>query len=227
MPQIEQPLPRRVEVVSKTEARRLVVPPEVRFDDWPERYSEYLTERRHMSWEQITRWGLGYVDRDSSSELADRLFLPARDAKGSLLSYTARAVGNARRRYREPRREEGASDAAILGEAAWPGLPGDVVVVVEGGFNGYAVERASPRPVAFAALMGSSLHPLQVLKLTRFPRVVLATDPDKAGEKAAIALRGALARYCQVSQLSIPAGQDCDSLPAEQLRDLLGRALEP
>lgn len=227
MPTVEQPLPQRVEVVSRVSSPRLVVPREVRFDDWPDRYREYLTERRHMPWDQVMRWELGYVDRESPSELADRLFIPARDSQGTLLSYTCRAVGNARRRYREPRREEGASGAAVFGELLWPALPKGDVVVVEGAFNALAVERASPKPVAFAALMGSSLHPLQVMKLSRFPHVILATDPDSAGEKAAIALEGALARYCKVSRIRIPVGEDCDSMPEAQLRDLLGRALEP
>ncbi len=231
MPAVEQSLPRRIEVVSVPLARALARPEAVWVPmvlaDWQSRYLDYLLEDRHLTEAQVRGWGLGYVERDSASELADRVYLPAEDAGGRLLSYTCRAVGNAKRRYREPHRAEGANDAAILGELRWPSLPKDVVVVVEGGFNGYAAERASPIPVAFGALMGSSLHPLQVLKLANYPRVLLATDPDKAGEKAAIALRGALARYTHVEQLPIPVGHDCDSLPVQQLRDLLGRALQP
>lgn len=225
MPAIEQPLPRRIEVVSVTSAPRLVVPSEVRFERWHDRYADYLADR-HVTPDQISRWGLGYVDRDSPSELADRVYLPALDAKGRLLSYTCRAVGKARRRYREPRREEGASDAAVFGELLWPSLGKDVVVVVEGAFNALAFEREAPRPAAFAALMGSSLHPLQVLKLSTFARVVIATDNDEAGQKVARELRGALCRYTQAELLLVPEGLDFDALPPEQLRDLLGRALE-
>ncbi len=226
MPQVEQPLPRRVEVVPVPLVRALAVPDAVEFDAWPSRYADYLLERRRVTPEQRARWGLGFVPRDSESELADRVWIPAHDAGGRLLSYTARAVGNARRRYREPFRSEGASSAAVFGELLWPALPKDVVVVVEGSFNALAVERCSPRPVAFAALMGSSLDTLQVLKLSRFARVLLATDPDKAGEKAALALRGALARYVKVDQLAIPAGQDCDSMEPDALRALLASAFE-
>ncbi len=225
MPQVEQPLPRRVEVVSVPLVRQLAIPDAVEFDHWPARYADYLLEIRKVTLEQRARWQLGYVDRESPSELADRVWIPAQDSGGRLLSYTARAVGKARRRYREPFRAEGASPAAVFGELLWPALPKDVVVVTEGAFNAMAVERCSPRPVAFAALMGSSLDTLQVLKLTQFARVLLATDPDKAGEKAARALRGALARYVSVDQLAIPVGQDCDSMEPEALRALLASAL--
>ena len=225
MPEVDSPLPQRLEVVTVAADRQLRVPDEVCFDGWPDRYRDYLVEDRHMTWNQVQRWGLGYIDRDSPSELADRVYLPAEDGKGRLLSYTCRAVGSrARRRYREPRREEGASDAAVFGERFWSTCSRDVVVVVEGAFNALAVERAAPF-LAVAALMGSSLHPLQVMKLARYPLVLLATDPDKAGEKAATELRGALARYTQTKQLPIPAGQDCDSMPIEQLTALLARAL--
>lgn len=221
MPAVDQPVPQRIEVQHVGVRSRLEVPPEVRFDDWPERYREYLTETRHMPWTQVERWGLGYVDRDSTSELADRIFIPALDRAGRLLSYTCRAVGKARRRYREPRREEGANDAAIFGERVWGSRPPHAVVVVEGAFNALTVERCSHDPVAVAALMGSSLHPLQVMKLANYPRVVLALDPDKAGEKAAVELRAALSRYTKVERLEIPTGFDCDSMPVEQLRELL------
>lgn len=225
MPAVEQPLPRRVQVVSVPTVRALAVPDEVEFAAWPSRYADYLRERRNIPDDQRDRWGLGFVPRDSESELADRVWIPARDAGGRLLSYTARAIGAARRRYREPRREEGPSSSAVFGELLWPALPKDLVVVTEGAFNALAVERCSPRPVAFAALMGSSLDTLQVIKLTGFKRVVLATDPDKAGEQAARQLRAALARYTSVSQMPLPPGQDCDSLPPGELRALLASAL--
>ncbi len=224
MPEAEVVVPRRVEVVAREHRAELLVPEAVEFEDWPARYADYL-ETRHVTLEQRAAWGLGYVPRDSDSELADRVWIPARDAQGRLLSYTARAIKPVRRRYREPFRSEGASSAAIFGELRWPEQPRDVVVVVEGAFNALAIERVAPRPLAVAALMGSSLDPLQVLKLTRFARVLLATDPDKAGERAATELRGALSRYAQLEQLPIPLGQDCDSMDPDELRALLASRL--
>ena len=230
MPQIEQPIPRTVEVSSlPVFGKRLAQPREVevpeRAADWPERYLDYLRDRR-VTDHQIEFWGLGFVPLRSSSELADRVYIPACDAGGRLLSYTCRAVGKgARRRYREPRREEGASAAAVFGELVWPALPKDVVLVTEGAFNAMAVERALPRPAAVAALMGSSLAPTQVLKLAGFARAVLLTDPDEAGDKAADALAGALGRYTQVRRVRLPEGQDCDSLPPDELRGILSAAL--
>lgn len=227
MPMIDQPLPRRIEVVvTASQAVRLNVPEGVEFDEWPDRYAEYLAIDRRVTLDQRQRWELGFVRRSTDSELADRVWIPARDSAGKLLSYTARAVGAARRRYREPRREEGASSRAIFGELLWPSLPRDVVVVTEGAFNALAVERQTPRPVAIAALMGSSLDPMQVMKLTAFARVVLATDPDKAGEKAARDLRAALVRYTSVTQMPLPTGNDCDSIEPERLTALLSSALQ-
>lgn len=226
MPEIEQPLPQRIEVASiPVMPSPLKVPDAVRFERWPERYADYLSGRR-VDVAQRERWGLGYVDRSDELEpLADRVWLPARDAKGKLLSYTARAVGRARRRYREPHKGEGAQDGAVFGELFWADSPRDVVVVCEGGFNVLALERVSPRPLALAALFGSSLDTLQVLKLSRFPRVLLALDPDAAGNHAAQALRGALVRYTQVDELKLPEGQDCDSLDPDELRRRLVASL--
>jgi hypothetical protein len=163
-------------------------------------------------------------DNGEPAPLAGRIWIPAHDAGGRLLSYTARAIGEARRRYREPYAKEGASPAAIFGELRWPVLDRRRVVVTEGAFNAMAVERVAPG-LPVAALMGSSLDPLQVLKLTRFETVLLALDPDKAGLKARAQLRGALARYVKIVDVAIPAGQDCDSLPAEQLGALVHQAL--
>ncbi len=224
MPEAEVIAPRRVEVVSREVSRALQIPDAVEFEDWPDRYADYL-EGRRVTLEQRASWGLGFIPKDSDSELADRIWIPARDQRGTLLSYTARAIKPVRRRYREPFRSEGASSAAVFGELRWPELPRDTVVVVEGAFNALAIERATPRPVAVAALMGSSLDSLQVLKLTRFARVLIATDPDKAGVKAAAELQAALVRYCELALLPIPAGQDCDSMDPDELRALLASRL--
>jgi DNA primase len=224
MPEIESPIPMRIEVVPVPRVQALRVPREVEFEEWPARFADYLAGRG-VTESQRDGWGLGYVPKDSESELADRVWLPAHDMGGRLLSYTARAIKPVRRRYREPFRSEGASDAAIFGEVRWPSVSKDVAIVAEGAFNVLALERVLPRPVALAALMGSSLDSLQVLKLSGFKRLLLATDPDKAGEKAAAALRAALARYCQIEQLPIPRGQDCDSMNPGDLEGLLASRL--
>lgn len=231
MPVVEQPIPSSIEVVILPTKTALQVPPEVEFapfDQWPARYRDYLTGRSVV--EQATAWGLGYVPTNAigadgePSALAGRVWIPAHDAGGRLLSYTARAIGHAKRRYREPYTKENASPAAIFGELRWPVLERQHVVVVEGAFNAMAVERVAPG-VAVAALMGSSLDPQQVLKLIRFGTVLLAFDPDKAGNKVRAQLRGQLARYVKTRDVMMPAGQDCDSLPAEQLRALVDQAL--
>lgn len=231
MPTVEHPIPQRIEVVTIQPKTALQVPAGVEFGplaEWPSRYREYLEGRQVV--EQVGAWGLGYVPTSAlgadgePSPLAGRVWIPAHDAGGRLVSYTARAIGPAKRRYREPYAKEGASPAAIFGELRWPVLESKIVVVTEGAFNAMAVERIAPR-TPIAALMGSSLDTQQVLKLIRFAKVVLALDPDKAGLKANAKLRAALARYTRVVDVKIPAGQDCDSLPAPVLRALVDQAL--
>ncbi len=235
MPALEHPVPKRVEVVSQTRSvlpgmHALRVPDEVRFD-WDEpgarRYREYL-EGRDVTASQVEAWGLGYVPNDDSS-LADRVWIPVRDGDGRLLSYTARAVASrasrAKRRYREPFDREGARKDAVFGEANWAHCKHAVVVVCEGAFNALAVERIAPPDIAIAALMGSSVDALQLLKLQRFERVVVATDPDRAGRKASNKLSSMLARYARVQSMALPDGQDCDSMPADELSALLGSVL--
>ncbi len=226
MPVIASPIPKSIEVVTLAPKMALQIPEGVEFgplDEWPSRYREYV-EGRHLTAVQVAAWGLGYVPRNSESPLADRIWIPAHDAGGRLLSYTARAIGAARRRYREPYAKEGASPAAIFGELRWPVQGREHVVVTEGALNSLAVERVAPG-VPVAALMGSSLDTQQVLKLIRFGVVLMAFDPDKAGNKVRAQLRGQLARYVKTRDIAIPAGQDCDSLPAEELRALVNHAL--
>jgi hypothetical protein len=128
------------------------------------------------------------------------------------VSYTARAFGRARKKYLEPRTEEGADKAAIFGEQMWPSHPEDrdLLAVVEGGFDGMAIERVTGLP--FAGLYGSEFVPGHASKLGTWQRLLLITDPDEAGERVAKEIRGQLGRWAKFSRLVLPEGEDCASL---------------
>lgn len=218
--------PIKVEVVDG-EAKRFRLPPGCTLDPelarWPYRIQRYAM-RRNITAEQVARWRLGFA---VEGRLRGRLVIPVRDSKASLVSYTARAVrDNERRKYLEPKHEEGASQAAIFGEELW--RPEQrAIVVSEGALNALAWERAlsARADVAVGAAMGSHFMPEHALKFSRFALVYVAADPDKAGDKMREAMRQ-MGRWVELRQVVFPDGADaCD---VERVRgsgallDLLG-----
>ena len=175
--------------------------------DWPTTVQAYVRSRG-IDDAQAERWGIGYA---IGGKLAGRIVLPWRDGKGRLVGYTARTFIGGPKKYLEPGADEGADRSAIYGEEHWP-APGqrEVVVVTEGAFDGYAVERASGLP--FGALAGSQLLPGHVARLSTWEEVVIASDPDKAGKGLAQALHEALVRWVRVRRAILPAGYDACKL---------------
>lgn len=209
-----------------------------RFDPleaWPEEARAYLLER--VSPAQVVRWGLGYVADECScgsgrfvGRHRRRIVVPTFDFHGRPRSYTARTYAGARLRYVEPAAEEGELPA-ILGERYWGGK--EALVATEGGFDAFAAERAledlalSER-VGVAALRGSSSRPDELNRLSMFPRVVLAFDPDRAGAKVRAALQAALGRHVEVRNVRFPAGEDPSGIYRSRpawLRGALSEAL--
>lgn len=196
--------------VRETRARGFALPPGVvvaPVSDWPSPASVYLRERGVPD-AQAERWGLGYA---VDGRLSGRIVIPVRDSNGRLVSYTARAFGRARRKYLEPATEEGADKAAIFGEERWPVVVARrLLVVVEGGFDGMAVERVAGLP--FAGLYGSEFVPGHASKLGTWSHILIVTDPDEAGERVAGEIRGQLGRWTRCTRLVLPEGEDCASL---------------
>ena len=167
--------------------------------DWPKPASQYL-EQRNVTAEQVDKWGIGFA-RDG--RLAKRIVFPWREASGKLLGYTARAYVPHEKRYLEPSEKEGASRGAVFGEEHWPppGDARDVVVVVEGAFDGLAIERATGIP--FGAPNGSNFLPAHANKISTFKRIITATDPDAAGVAFQAAIE-TLSRHSQVIPIELP-----------------------
>lgn len=189
--------------------------------EWPQPPRQYLFDRGVPD-AQAEFWELGYA---VDGRLAGRIVIPVRDLNLRLVSYTARAFVRTRRKYLEPTTEEGADKAAIFGEERWPPVVNrDLVVVVEGGFDGMAVERATRLP--FAGLYGSEFVPGHAAKLGTWKRILLITDPDDAGERVATEIRGQLGRWATFKRITLPEGEDCASLAKLDLAPLRDRILE-
>ena len=192
-------------------------------DTWPERARRYLEDRGVDEW-QRQRWGIGYAPEGFTrgGRMHGRIVLPVYDGRGRLISYTGRAYTRSDRKYLEPREEEGADKAAVLGENLWPTAERRTLLVFEGAFNALAGERATGLPVA--ALYGSQFLPGHAFRLATFPEVVIASDPDKAGDKLERAVR-ALGRWVKVRRAIFPDGLDANDVERELGAAELARVL--
>ena len=199
------------------------------FDAWPKDARAYAEGRGLAAW-QIHRWGIGVApgryDRHANP-LAGRIVFPVRDVGGKLIGYTGRSYTGSERRYKEPSRAEGADLGAVFGEEHWP-KERKVVVVTEGAIDALAVERVFPYSLPVAGIYGSQLHDGHVNRLSTFEWVLMATDPDRAGNQVANALRDRLRRWSHVVRVDMPEGEDAASLSlkdAQALKDALSSSL--
>src|SRR5690606_27524879 len=158
----------------------------------PDRAKDHL-RRRRVTPEQCVQGGLGFALR---GRLGGRIAVPIRDSTGRLLSYTGRTFVDDELRYKEARLKDGADLAAIFGAEYWADFDRPLVVC-EGAFNALAVTRVAPG-VDLAALFGSNLLPLHLSRLAPFQRIVMATDPDNAGNRIAGELEMALKRRASI-----------------------------
>lgn len=200
----------RVEVRERTSSPVVEVPDEVwvePFDTWPTPARRYL-EKRRLTERERARWGLGYA---VDGKLCGRVWIPVRGRTGELVSWTARAFDGDDQKYDS---SKVAARSALLGEHLWD--EGSAFgrqftcVVVEGPFDAIAVDASCD--VCVAALRGSAtgaqtIDPGQAAKLARFPTVIVATDPDDAGNHAADLLRG-LGRWTKLYRPTLD-GRDC------------------
>lgn len=163
-------------------------------------------ESRGLTSDEIAEWGIGYA---VDGQLAGRIVIPICDDRGRLLSYTARSFVGEEPRYKNPHEKEGALHGAVWGERHWPEIQRRkdcTLVLCEGALNGLACIRVGAEYVG--ALGGSNLDSWQLAKLGGFGEILVVTDLDLAGNKAAGELRATLARHRRVRRASFPAGQD-------------------
>lgn len=204
----------RVSVVSRQPRlgrARFTMPREVVFEplaDWVALAREYA-EGRGITQHEVERFGLGYA---VDGRLAGRVVIPWLGAGRVAAGYSARTFVGAEPKYQTPPADVGADRSVMVGEHLWPPL-GErrVIAVVEGALNGIALQRVAPA-LPFGALGGSEVDPGHALKLATFPRVLLLTDPDMAGDAAAAHLERMLARYCETNRVVLPRGNDAMDL---------------
>lgn len=160
--------------------------------------------KRGITDEDIDRWGLGYA---VGGRLGGRIVVPIESNAGKLLGYSARSFDGGEPRYLGPIRKNGVSSGAVFGERWWPvdDSQRERVVVCEGVLDAMACARAGARHVA--ALDGSHVDSMQLLKLASFADLVVLTDSDDAGERAATVLARA-SRWRRIVRINLPAEMD-------------------
>lgn len=236
----------------KTGSVRETVPLEIRFDDnspdlsrflfgfqlpqgvefgplfdWPAPAAFYA-QKRGITAGQIDKWGIGYA---IDGRLAKRIVIPWRDSNGKLLGYTARAYTPNEKRYLQPKEEERPAQGVVYGEEHWPppGAARDVLIVIEGEIDGLAVDRATG--FCFGAACGSNFVPAHASKFSTFKRVMIAGDPDAAGNAMTSSIVRTLAHHTKVIPIELPVDTkggiyDPARLAVECGNDALRRVIE-
>lgn len=195
--------------------REMILPsgiaiPSLDGSEWFAPALEYLERRGVPAW-QRERWHIGYATR---GRCGMRVVVPV-VTRGRLLTYVARAFVDepGMPRYDAGKRTDPGCrpDAALFGEPGFevPDAEGrrGVCTVTEGVFKALAMERAgAPNP---CAILGSqNLGPEKVALLASFRVILLAMDPDRAGEQSADLLEAMLGRWADVRRVPLTVAPD-------------------
>lgn len=183
---------------------------------WYQPALDYL-RARGVTLEQIEKHRIGFATRGL---LVNRVVFPVFNARDQLLTFTARGIHPAMTpRYEQGKVRHGAHPRrAIWGEDRWdPQVPR--LWVAEGTFSALALEVAGAENVA--ALLGSELTEEKARILSRWPEIVVATDPDAAGEKIARKL-SVLARRSRLYRPEL--AKSPDDLEPGELSEIIDRA---
>ncbi|WP_017327017.1 DNA primase [Synechococcus sp. PCC 7336] len=192
---------------------------------------EYLVNQKRLPVKLLEDVGLvtprsngrGYYDR-----FRHRIILPIFDARGRVIGFGGRAMGDEQPKYLNSPETELFDKSQVLyglNFARDAISKQDRAVVVEGYFDVISLHQAGIE-TAVAAL-GTALGPQQVKQLLRYSeskQTILNFDADAAGVKAAeraIASLKDLARRgeIQLRILTIPAGKDADEFLQENSRE--------
>lgn len=202
------------------------MPAEVYFeplDQWVSGARRYATGRCKITDEEVYRFGIGYA---VEGRLGGRIILPWRSSRGIPMGYSARTFVDEEPKYLTPNEEEHADHATMFGEHTWS-TKRESLVVTEGALNALMVRKAvGDYETDIAALGGSEINPLQVIKLATFKRVVILTDSDPAGDTAATQLATMLNRYTDTLRLRLPDKKDALDVGRDHLRTVLVPVLQ-
>lgn len=191
---------------------------------------------RGITDDQVRRWRIGYA---LIGRLEGRIFLPVFDHQDRLANYAARSFCDHEKRYLAAGSWEQPDKVALFGEHRWPPVEKgatserNTVWVVEGALNALALEHAlrdarCDDRSEFAGMSGldegdgGAVDIRTLMKIATFRRVVVATDPDQAGNRIAGAIARQLRGRADVVRLDLPEGVDAADLrkrdPAELQR---------
>lgn len=222
-----EPPKARVRIVSRP-ARlsrlRFQMPKEVYFtplEKWVSLAREYI-EERHLTAEDVDRYRIGYA---VDGLLAGRIVVPWIDPYGRFAGYSARSLTGSEPKYLTPDERDHADLGVMFGEHTWTSRR-DAIVVTEGAFNAMSVVHAlHDYAVDIAAMGGSDINPTHMIKIATFKNVVILTDSDPAGDKAAKEMQFALGRYVNYQRVRLPDKKDAQDVGKVFLRNKLVEAL--
>ncbi len=194
----------------------VVIAPLEEWDTLPRRYAV----ERGITNGDVAVHGIGYA---VEGPLAGRIVFPVRSA-GRIVSYTARTFVDEEPRYKTPREDEHPDLDAIFGMDQWPRLDlREEIVITEGAIDALAVNRVVHCHAG--SLGGSDVRPGHIIELATWKTVIVLTDHDPAGDKAAKILRSSLGRHVRTERVLLPAGKDAAVL-AMRSPDLLRREID-
>lgn len=205
---------------------RFVLPREIEIAPlakWPTLARRYAVERG-LTEAEVELFGLGYA---LSSRLGGRIVFPVRvPPNDRAVGYSARTFVNDEPKYKTPHEDENADKDAIFGEHLWPKNEAErhIVAVTEGAVDALAVRRATGFHIG--SLSGSDVLPGHMLKLMTFDVIVVLTDRDAPGEKAAKGIASACSRYSRCVRPILPDDKDAASMPRPELSAIIESALD-
>jgi DNA primase len=194
-------------------------------DQWDSTPREYAVDDRGLTAEDVERFEIGYA---VDGYLGCRLVFVGRNARGRVVNYSARTFVDEEPRYLFPSAKDHADLDALFGENLWPPLgERDAVIVTEGVINHVAAARVSGLPTG--AFGSTDVRPGHIVTLATWKRVLILTDPDGPGDKAARVLRIGLGRHVLAERVKLPAKSDAATLAMKDpdlLRAEITNALE-
>jgi 5S rRNA maturation endonuclease (ribonuclease M5) len=203
-----------VEIARYEERAAFQLPREIIFKPlafWPTPVRRYV-ESRHITSTQVDRWGIGFA---VDGRLSGYVVLVVRDRIGLAANYHARDFADRDDvpRYRHADEWMHPDHGVLFGEEHWDRGAQSRVVVTEGAFNALAIERVTGDAVA--AFGDSNVRDEHVRKLASWREVVVATDNDDAGNRAAEKLEGMLGRHTRLRRVIFPSKRDANDVERE------------
>jgi DNA primase len=189
-----------------------------------ERSHPYLTEQRGLTPETIVDFGIGFC---SKGMMADRIAIPIHNAKGEVVAYAGRFVGEPGEdtpKYKLPPGFRKSQELFNVDRASKE--PAEVtMVIVEGFFGCMKLHQHGCRKVV--ALMGSTMSAAQeeLIKglIDHRSQVIVMLDEDEAGRAGREDIATRLSKFCFVKVHTFEQeGQQPEDMSKDDVIQLFG-----